>query len=46
MRYYRQGALIPGNLADITVFDREYNIRLVMIGGKIVKGDNNETDNS
>ena len=46
MRYNRQGAIIPGNLADITVFDREYNIRLVMIGGKIVKEDNNETDNS
>ena len=50
MHYNRQGAIIPGNLADITVFDREYNIRLVMIGGKIVKdditGDNNETNNS
>jgi len=36
MRYTQQGALIPGKLADITVFDREYNIRLVIIGGKII----------
>jgi len=35
MRYTRQGALIPGKLADITVFDRNFNIRYVIIGGKI-----------
>jgi N-acetylglucosamine-6-phosphate deacetylase len=35
MRYTRQGAIIPGRLADIAVFDRNFNVRLVMIGGKI-----------
>ena len=37
MRYNNQGALIPGRFADITVFDKNYQIRLVMIGGKIIK---------
>jgi N-acetylglucosamine-6-phosphate deacetylase len=37
MRYTRQGALIPGKLADITVFDRGFNIRHVIIGGRIIK---------
>jgi N-acetylglucosamine-6-phosphate deacetylase len=37
MRYDRQGAIIPGKLADITVFDKDFNIRTVMIGGNIVK---------
>jgi N-acetylglucosamine-6-phosphate deacetylase len=37
MRYNNQGAIIPGRFADITVFDRNYNIRLVMVGGKIIK---------
>jgi len=46
MRYAGQGALIPGNLADITVFDKNYNIRLVMIGGKIIKGKDNADSNS
>jgi len=41
MRYTRQGALIPGKLADITVFDKDFNIRLVMTGGKIIKGSDN-----
>jgi N-acetylglucosamine-6-phosphate deacetylase len=36
MRYVRQGAIIPGHLADLTVFDRDFNIRLVMVGGKIL----------
>jgi len=38
MRYYNQGAIIPGRYADITVFDNEFEIRLVMIGGKIING--------
>ena len=46
MRYTRQGSIIPGQLADITVFDKNFEIRLVMIGGKIVKGNNNAADNS
>ena len=37
MRYKNKGAIIPGHDADLTVFDREYNVKLVMIGGKIVK---------
>jgi N-acetylglucosamine-6-phosphate deacetylase len=37
MRYYNQGAVIPGRYADITVFDDDFKIRLVMIGGKILK---------
>ena len=38
MRYTRQGAIIPGRFADLTVFDHAYAIRLVMVGGKIVYG--------
>ena len=37
MRYYNQGAVIPGRYADITVFDDDFKIRLVMINGKILK---------
>ena len=37
MRYNNQGAIIPGRFADLTVFDKNYEIRLVMVGGKIVK---------
>jgi len=37
MRYNNQGAIIPGRLADITVFDGNFKISLVMIGGKIIK---------
>ena len=37
MRYSNQGEIIPGKFADITVFDKNYEIRLVMIGGKIIK---------
>ena len=37
MRYNNQGAIIPGRFADITVFDKNFEIRLVMIGGKILK---------
>jgi N-acetylglucosamine-6-phosphate deacetylase len=37
MKYNNQGAIIPGRFADITVFDNNYQIRLVMIGGKIIK---------
>ena len=42
MRYTKQGTIIPGKLADITVFDRNFEIRMVMIGGNIVYGGNNE----
>jgi len=43
MRYTNQGAIIPGKMADITIFDKDFNIRLVMIGGKIIKEDFIET---
>ncbi|MDR0301907.1 MAG: N-acetylglucosamine-6-phosphate deacetylase [Treponema sp.] len=36
MRYTQQGAIIPGKLADITVFDKDFIIRLVMVGGDII----------
>ncbi|MCL2179501.1 MAG: N-acetylglucosamine-6-phosphate deacetylase [Treponema sp.] len=36
MRYTNQGAIIPGRYADITVFDNEFKIRHVMIGGKLI----------
>jgi N-acetylglucosamine-6-phosphate deacetylase len=37
MRYTMQGAIIPGRFADLVVFDRDFSVRLVMVGGKIVK---------
>jgi N-acetylglucosamine-6-phosphate deacetylase len=37
MRYTRQGAIIPGRFADLAVFDHDFNVRLVMVAGKIVK---------
>jgi N-acetylglucosamine-6-phosphate deacetylase len=37
MRYNNHGAIIPGRFADITVFDKNYEIHYVMIGGKIIK---------
>jgi N-acetylglucosamine-6-phosphate deacetylase len=37
MKYNNQGAIIPGRFADITIFDKNYEIRYVMIGGKIIK---------
>ncbi|MCL2209585.1 MAG: N-acetylglucosamine-6-phosphate deacetylase [Treponema sp.] len=36
MRYYNQGAIIPGRFADITVFDKDFNIKHVLVGGKII----------
>ncbi|MDR2480449.1 MAG: N-acetylglucosamine-6-phosphate deacetylase [Treponema sp.] len=35
MRYSRQGAIIPGHIADIAVFDSGFEIRFVMAGGKM-----------
>jgi N-acetylglucosamine-6-phosphate deacetylase len=37
MRYIHQGAIIPGRFADLTVFDKNFKIRLVMIGGRSIK---------
>jgi len=37
MRYSNQGAIIPGRFADITVFNANFDIRMVMVGGRVVK---------
>lgn len=37
MRYIHQGTIIPGRFADLTVFDKNFEIRLVMIGGRSIK---------
>jgi N-acetylglucosamine-6-phosphate deacetylase len=37
MRYIHQGAIIPGRFADLAVFDNNFEVRLVMVGGRIVK---------
>jgi N-acetylglucosamine-6-phosphate deacetylase len=39
MRYQKKGAIIPGHDADLTVFDKDFNIRAVLIGGHIKKND-------
>jgi N-acetylglucosamine-6-phosphate deacetylase len=39
MRYRNKGAIIPGHDADLTVFDKDFNIRAVLIGGRIKKND-------
>ncbi|GHU80672.1 N-acetylglucosamine-6-phosphate deacetylase [Spirochaetia bacterium] len=33
MRYARQGTIIPGNYADITVFDKDFTLLAAMVGG-------------
>jgi N-acetylglucosamine-6-phosphate deacetylase len=37
MRYYKKGSIIPGHVADLTIFDRDFNVLAVMIEGKFVK---------
>jgi N-acetylglucosamine-6-phosphate deacetylase len=37
MRYSNQGKIIAGKLADITVFDHNFEVSMVMIGGRILK---------
>jgi N-acetylglucosamine-6-phosphate deacetylase len=37
MRYRNKGAIIPGHDADLTVFDRDFNILAVIIGGVLKK---------
>jgi N-acetylglucosamine-6-phosphate deacetylase len=37
MKYNNQGAVMPGYLADLTIFNKNYEIQYVMIGGKILK---------
>jgi N-acetylglucosamine-6-phosphate deacetylase len=35
MRYARKGTIIPGSDADLTVFDRGFKIRIVLVEGEI-----------
>jgi N-acetylglucosamine-6-phosphate deacetylase len=35
LRYDHKGALIPGYDADITVFDKDFNIKMVMVEGDV-----------
>lgn len=37
MQYRKKGALIPGFDADITVFDKNYEILLTLVGGELKK---------
>ena len=37
MRYSRKGAIVPGHEADLCVFDKDYNILMVLVGGKIMR---------
>jgi N-acetylglucosamine-6-phosphate deacetylase len=37
MRYSMKGALIPGYDADITVFDHDFNVKTVLVGGAVKK---------
>jgi N-acetylglucosamine-6-phosphate deacetylase len=37
MRYYKKGSIIPGHAADLTIFDRDFNVLAVMIEGKFVR---------
>jgi N-acetylglucosamine-6-phosphate deacetylase len=37
MRYTGKGTIIPGKDADLTVFDREFNILAVIVGGHLKK---------
>jgi N-acetylglucosamine-6-phosphate deacetylase len=39
MRYRRKGTIIPGNDADMVVFDREFRVRAVTVGGVLKKND-------
>ncbi|MDR0600228.1 MAG: N-acetylglucosamine-6-phosphate deacetylase [Treponema sp.] len=35
MRYTRKGTIIPGMDADLTVFDEDYAVRAVLVGGEV-----------
>ena len=37
MRYVRKGAIVPGHDADLTVFDKNFNILMVLVGGRVVR---------
>jgi len=35
--FSNKGVLVPGHDADITVFDKQYNVLLTMVGGRLIK---------
>ncbi|GHU08764.1 N-acetylglucosamine-6-phosphate deacetylase [Spirochaetia bacterium] len=35
MRYRNKGTIVPGQDADLTVFDKEFNVLLTIVGGEI-----------
>ena len=35
MRYYRKGTIVPGKDADLTVFDKDYSVRAVLVEGEV-----------
>jgi len=37
MRYRNKGVIIPGNDADLVVFDRDFNVQVVVAGGMVKK---------
>ncbi|MDR0719374.1 MAG: N-acetylglucosamine-6-phosphate deacetylase [Treponema sp.] len=37
MRYRNKGAIIPGHDADLTIFDKDFNIQAVLIAGNLKK---------
>ena len=37
MRFNRKGTIIPGNDADLVVFDRHFNVLAAVVGGSIKK---------
>jgi len=39
MRYNRKGTIIPGMDADLTVFDGDFSIRAVLVGGEVKYND-------
>jgi N-acetylglucosamine-6-phosphate deacetylase len=39
MRYPKKGAIIPGHDADLAVFDKDFQVRAVVIGGRIIKNE-------
>jgi len=39
MRYNRKGTIIPGMDADLTVFDGDFSVRAVLVGGEVKHND-------